>query len=119
MEHEFEIDSNGRLDISRSNLDKFPEYLLDQTNEIIELYCYDNNLTSLPDLPNCEDLFCGSNRLTKYYDHRYVYMCLNGMYKTKYHQFNEQIKYSPMLPGNIQGLEYLKVQNDINNMLEN
>ena len=44
-------------------------------------------------------------------------MCLSGVFK--YHQFNEQIKYSPMLPGNVQGAEYLKVQNDINNMIEN
>ena len=44
-------------------------------------------------------------------------MYLSGVFN--YHQFNEQIKYSPMLPGNVQGVGYLKVQNDINSMIEN
>ena len=35
-----------------------------ETLDAIELYCYNNKLTSLPELPVCEILVCSFNRLT-------------------------------------------------------
>jgi len=51
------------LDISYMHIKSFPD--LTRFKNLRELYCYDNELTSLPTLPqNLEKLYCENNQLT-------------------------------------------------------
>src|SRR3984885_10466973 len=47
------------LNCHRKQLTTLPDLINCQ-----ELYCYNNQLTTLPDLINCRELYCGLNQLT-------------------------------------------------------
>ena len=53
---------NGFLIIPNLNLTQLPESPL--WEYVKYLYCYNNQITSLPDLPNVEHLNCSNNQLT-------------------------------------------------------
>ena len=96
------------------------------------LNCINNaHLSNIPYLPNCKSINSFNSGLyqysleyikthytglCQYYDYGYNYMCRYA-YKKRYRQFNEQIKYSPKLPGGSMGIEYLKIKEDINKLI--
>ncbi len=49
-----------KLDVSNKNLTNLDDYDL---SEVEELYCYNNILTSLPELPKVENLYCYNNNI--------------------------------------------------------
>lgn len=52
-----------RFDCSDNRLTSFPDELRILPN-CQKLYCYNNQLTGLPELPNCTELYCFANELT-------------------------------------------------------
>ena len=57
-------DTSDALDISSFSLKEWPDILKGKENLIERFNCCYNQLTSLPDLPNCMILVCYNNRLT-------------------------------------------------------
>ncbi len=55
--------TSEELDISSLNLNKWPDALKGKENLIIKLNCYNNQLKSIPSLPNLTYLICFCNKL--------------------------------------------------------
>ena len=84
---------NGQLNISHLNLTQLPDSPL--WKNVKRLYCHNNKLTTLPDLPKVKTLYCDNNQLTSLPDLPKV--------KTLYCD-NNQLTSLPDLP-NVKGLE--------------
>jgi Leucine-rich repeat (LRR) protein len=56
---------NGELDLSNLGLTELPPLVFEDPSTLRHLYCYDNQLTSLPQLPSTlVSLYCMGNQLT-------------------------------------------------------